>query len=196
MGLDPVVVTADAYAKDCFRLAAAPGAAPEAAYRCRAQAASMMRHMQGGLRALERRQAAREKALSALQPAAMERAGYWFRETTIPDPAPSPAPAEPPAPAGPDPAPLRGPHRGRAVLHHLPRSRHPHPCARRPAGAARLRPARARARRRPRQRHQPHPAGARPAGARRGGGVMPARARVHSRSRFSSAGTTSYAAKL
>ena len=196
-GLDPVVIAADAYAKHCFRLAAAPGAAPEAAHGCRAQAASMMRLMQGGLRALERRQAAREKALSALQPAAMERAGYWFRESIVPDPAPSPARGRT-ARAGrpPGPAPLRGPHRGRAVRHHLPRPRHPHPRARRPAGALRLRPARARARRRPRQRRQPHPAGARPAGARRGDGVMPARTRVHPRSRFSSAETTSRAAKL
>jgi hypothetical protein len=52
---------------------------------------------------LERRQAAREKALAALQPAAMERAGYWFHEITVP---PAPAASEPAAAeAPPDPAP-------------------------------------------------------------------------------------------
>jgi hypothetical protein len=44
----------------------------------------MMRHMQSALRSLERRQAAREKALAALQPAAMEHAGCWFHEITVP----------------------------------------------------------------------------------------------------------------
>ncbi len=55
----------------------------------------MMRHMQSGLRALERRQAARENALAALQPAAMERAGYWFHEITVPEAEPAAPPATP-----------------------------------------------------------------------------------------------------
>jgi hypothetical protein len=90
------IIAADAQAKHCLGLAVAPGTAPEAAVRCRAQASAMMRHMQCGLRALERRQAAREKALAALQPAAMERAGYWFHEITVPEAEPA-EPAAPPA---------------------------------------------------------------------------------------------------
>jgi hypothetical protein len=97
------IVGADAQAKECFRLAVVPGTTPEAAHCHRAQAAVMMRHMQSGLRMLERRQAAREKALAALQPAAMERAGYWFHEITV---SPAPAVSEPAAAeAPPDPAP-------------------------------------------------------------------------------------------
>jgi hypothetical protein len=40
----------------------------------------MMRHMQSRLRASERRHAAREKAEAAMHPAAIERAGSWFRD--------------------------------------------------------------------------------------------------------------------
>jgi hypothetical protein len=41
MGLDPVVVAADARAKDCFSLAVQPGQDPDATRRCRAQAATI-----------------------------------------------------------------------------------------------------------------------------------------------------------
>jgi hypothetical protein len=63
-----VTVAADAHAKDCLRLTAAE------ARRCRAQAALMMWQMLSGTRLLERRQAAREEALQALEPRAMQRA--------------------------------------------------------------------------------------------------------------------------
>jgi hypothetical protein len=55
----------------------------------------MMRQMDSGLSRLERRQAAREKAeTEMLHPAAMERAGRWFREAEAPQVAPSPEPTE------------------------------------------------------------------------------------------------------
>lgn len=57
-----MTVAADAHAKDCLRVTAAE------ARRCRAQAALMMRQMLSGTRLLERRQAAREEALQALEP--------------------------------------------------------------------------------------------------------------------------------
>jgi len=47
----------------------------------------MMRHSYSAMRALERRQATRDKALAAMHPAAMERAGYWFRDVSVPAPA-------------------------------------------------------------------------------------------------------------
>jgi hypothetical protein len=69
--------------------------------RCRAQAAAMLRQMRGLLRDYEGRQAKRDKALAAMHPAAMERAGYWFRDVSVPlsEPAPAQAEAAPPIPA-------------------------------------------------------------------------------------------------
>jgi hypothetical protein len=74
------IVAADFHAKDALRAAAAALAVEDApeARRCRAQAASMMRQMHAGVRTLQRMQAEREKAETAMRPAAMQRAGYWF----------------------------------------------------------------------------------------------------------------------
>jgi hypothetical protein len=80
------IVGANAHAKESLRLAAAAGQDVWEARRCRAQAAAMMRCMQNGLRALERRQQTREKAEDAMHPAAMGRAGWWFREASVPRP--------------------------------------------------------------------------------------------------------------
>ena len=106
------IVAADFHAKDALRSAAAALAvndAPEAR-RCRAQAASMMRQMHAGVRTLQRMQAERHKAEDALRPFAMQRAGYWFRETTVPEPQPVPAPvAEAPEPPPPATAPANRP---------------------------------------------------------------------------------------
>jgi hypothetical protein len=88
---------------DCLRLAAEAGQDTDKAARCRAQAASMMRLMQSGQRALQRDQTAREKLEAAMHPATMERAGYWFRDASVPAPEEAAPPAEP-DPAGPDPA--------------------------------------------------------------------------------------------
>ena len=84
------IVAADAHAKESLRLAVQPGQLPEEVRRCHARAAVMMRHMQSGLRMLRRDQVAREKAETAMHPAAMERAGYWFRDASVPSPESSP----------------------------------------------------------------------------------------------------------
>ena len=78
------VVATDAHAMDCLRLAIEAGADDKTARGCRAQAALMMRQSQGALNALRRDQAVREKAEAAMNPRAMERAGYWFHEISAP----------------------------------------------------------------------------------------------------------------
>ena len=61
-------------------------------------------------------QAERDKALNEMHPAAMERAGYWFREASDPRLTRSGRAARP-----------GGPHRGREICRHLPRSCRAHP---------------------------------------------------------------------
>ena len=93
------IVTANAQAMDALRVAALPGQDPEKIRRNHAWAATMMRQMHNGLRLLHRTQEIREKAEAALQPAAMERAGYWFHDVSVPLPEPAPAQPDPePAP--------------------------------------------------------------------------------------------------
>ena len=48
----------------------------------------MARQADSTLRTLRRMQADRDKALAAMHPAAMGRAGYWFHEVSVPAPAP------------------------------------------------------------------------------------------------------------
>jgi len=86
------IVGADAHAADCLRLAVRPGIDADEVRRCRAQAAMMMRQAQSGVRTLLRMQAVREKAEAAMQPAAMERAGYWFRDVSVPEAEAAPEP--------------------------------------------------------------------------------------------------------
>jgi len=62
------IVATDAHAMDCLRLAVEPGIDPQDVRRRYAQASSMMRQSQSALYALQRRQAAREKAEAALYP--------------------------------------------------------------------------------------------------------------------------------
>ena len=96
-----LIVAAQCHARDALRCAAAhAGADPAEVRRCRAQAASMMRQADSGLRTLLRLQAERHKAEDALRPFAMQRAGYWFKPAAGPEPPPEPAaaaePTEPP----------------------------------------------------------------------------------------------------
>lgn len=93
------IVSADAQAADALRSAASAVAAgnDEKVRQCRAQAASMARTSDSALRALLRLQAIREKQMAAMHPAAMEKAGYWFKSIEVP-PAP---PQEPPEPTPP-----------------------------------------------------------------------------------------------
>lgn len=100
-----LVVAAQFRAREALRAASQPGLEPEQTRRRHtAQAASMMRQADGSIRTLLRMQAERQKAETALHPAAMERAGYWFHSVSVADPAeslgltrrPDPQPIEPP----------------------------------------------------------------------------------------------------
>jgi len=92
------IVACDACGKDALRLAIAPDADADARNRCRAQAAGMFRLAQSGLRSLQRSQALRDKAEDAMHPSAMERAGWWFRDASVPAPEAPPDPADAPQP--------------------------------------------------------------------------------------------------
>ena len=61
----------------------------------------MSRQSDSGYRALQRRQATRDKQLAETHPAAMQRAGWWFHEAAPPEPAPAPDPAPAAEPAVP-----------------------------------------------------------------------------------------------
>jgi hypothetical protein len=93
------IVGLEAYATDSLRLAGEYRGDLAATTRCRAQAGSLFRQMRCLLKDYQRMQAERDKALLEMHPGAMERAGYWFRESVIPGPAPEPAPAPEPVPA-------------------------------------------------------------------------------------------------
>ena len=95
------IVELEAYASDSLRLAGEYRGDLAATTRCRAQATSMFRQMRCLLRDYQRMQAERDKALAEMHPAAMERAGWWFREAVVPGPAPAPGPDYDPGP-GPD----------------------------------------------------------------------------------------------
>jgi hypothetical protein len=90
------IIGADAHAKDCMRSAIEPRTQPEDARRSRAQAGMMLRYMQSGLRMLKRDQAVREKLEAAMHPATMGRAGWWFRDASVPEAEPADGEAPPP----------------------------------------------------------------------------------------------------
>ena len=91
------IVAADAWVMDNHRLAAEFRNDTAVTLRCRAEARCMMREMRSHLRELRRMQAERDKALAAMHPAAMERAGYWFKDVSQPEPAAEPSPSAEPA---------------------------------------------------------------------------------------------------
>jgi hypothetical protein len=105
------VVATQFHARDALQAASAPGIDPDKLRQCRAQAASMMRQADSGIRTLLRMQAERQKAEDAARPAAMQRAGYWFRSVSPPEPAPtaSPDPTRGPEPAAASPPMTREP---------------------------------------------------------------------------------------
>ena len=80
------IVVAEAYAMDSFRLAGEFRNDLAATIKCRAQANATLRQMRSLLREYRHTQAERDKALAAMHPAAMERAGYWFHEVIVPEP--------------------------------------------------------------------------------------------------------------
>ena len=73
------IVAMGVHADDALRSAGLAAADPQEVRRCRAQAVSMSRQADTMQRTLRRMQAERDKAMAAMHPAAMERAGYWFR---------------------------------------------------------------------------------------------------------------------
>jgi hypothetical protein len=87
------VVATDAHAADALRAAALAAGEPDTLRQCRAQAASMSRQSDAALRSLLRIQARRDKQEAEMHPAAMEKAGYWFKSVAVP---PAPAAAETP----------------------------------------------------------------------------------------------------
>jgi hypothetical protein len=87
------IVSTDAHAADALRAAALAAGDAEKVRQCRAQAASMARQSDAALRALLRIQTSREKQEAASHPAAMARAGYWFKEVSVPAPDPDPGPS-------------------------------------------------------------------------------------------------------
>ncbi len=111
-----LIVAAQFRAREALRAAArcipgldpGTGLEPDQIRRCTAQAASMMRQADSGIRTLLRMQAERQKAEAAMHPAAMQRAGYWFRSAS-PEPEPEPV-TEPRLPLREEPAPdlIRG----------------------------------------------------------------------------------------
>jgi hypothetical protein len=98
------IVAADAWVMDNHRLAAEFRNDTAVTLRCRAEARCMMREMRSHLRELRRMQAERDKALAAMHPAAMERAGYWFKDVSQPEPSAEASPST--EPAEPEPTPL------------------------------------------------------------------------------------------
>jgi hypothetical protein len=84
------IVAMDAHAGDSLRSAGLAAADPAEVRRCRAQATSMARQADAALRSLLRIQATHAKQLADQHPAAMERAGYWFKEIVPSGPAPPP----------------------------------------------------------------------------------------------------------
>jgi hypothetical protein len=81
-----IVVNA-AHARHGLRLAVRPGQDEKVSRQCRTQANAMTRLMQSGMRSFRRDRAEREKAEAAMHPAAMERAGWWFRDASVAAPA-------------------------------------------------------------------------------------------------------------
>jgi hypothetical protein len=102
-----LIVAAQFRAREALR-AASQNPDPDQVRRCTAQAACMMRQADSGIRVLLRLQAERVKAETAMRPAAMERAGYWFRSVSVPATEPivaEPTVSEPVVPKRPPPEP-------------------------------------------------------------------------------------------
>ncbi len=95
------IVTMHAHAMDALYAAAEAVDDPEKQRQRRAQAASMARQSDAALSKLRRMQRERDKAFNEMHPATMGRAGYWFREVSVPAPdaVPGPDPDAVPGPA-------------------------------------------------------------------------------------------------
>ncbi len=91
------IATMHAHAMDALHAAGEAADDPDRQRQYRAQAASMARQADSALVKLRRIQAERDKAFNEMHPATMGRAGYWFREVSVPAPETPPRPAAPPA---------------------------------------------------------------------------------------------------
>ena len=79
------IVAMGAHADDSLRSASRAANDPMEQRRCRAQTVSMARQSDAALRiAPPHAGDVREKQLAQTHPAAMERAGYWFRDVSVP----------------------------------------------------------------------------------------------------------------
>ena len=86
------IVAANAHAMDCLRAAVQPNQQPEDVRRNRAQAATMMRHMHGGLRHLRHEQAVRHKANERQSAATQRTDTITSRPPALSTPVPQPPP--------------------------------------------------------------------------------------------------------
>ena len=84
------IVAKDFHAKHALRDASRPNLSVDALNNFRNQSSRIDRNSQSGLRNLLRLQAERRKAEDALRPAAMERSGYWFKDSSLMAPQPPP----------------------------------------------------------------------------------------------------------
>jgi hypothetical protein len=89
------ILVADARAMSCYQCSEQPDVTPADRHRLTAEAAGHLRHVRATTLILARRHAKREKAEAVMHPKAMERAGYWFRDVSVPGPEPALAPPEP-----------------------------------------------------------------------------------------------------
>jgi hypothetical protein len=105
--LAALIVAKAFHAKHALRDASRPNLTVDALNNYRNQASRMDRDSQSGVRNLLRVQAVRHKAEDAARPAAMERAGYWYKDSLemagrpLPLLAPQPADDAPPPPGEP-----------------------------------------------------------------------------------------------
>ena len=151
------------HAKHALRDASRPNLTVDARNNYRNQASRMDRDSQSGVRNLLRVQAVRYKAEDAARPAAMERAGYWYKDSLEMAGRPLPCskrnrPTTRRRPAN-RPTASRADGPGRTVRRNLSPAGRADPRLWRPAAQHRLRRARARPGRRHRRQHQPHHAG-------------------------------------
>ena len=152
------------HAKHALRDASGPNLTVDARNNYRNQASRMDRDSQSGVRNLLRVQAVRYKAEDAARPAAMERAGYWYKDSL--EMAGRPLPLLETQPADDASPPGEPPRRVLSQMDPAEQSAVPlSPAGRadprlwRPAAQHQLRRARARPGRRHRRQHQPHHAG-------------------------------------
>ena len=128
-------VATDFHAKHALAAASHPNLPIEALKNCRAMVASMLRQSHATIRTLRQLQIDRRKLEDARYPAAMERAGYYFKDVSVMERRPTTRTTARTR--------LRGHGRSRAVRRPLPPPCRGNSCLRWRAAQLRLLPARA-----------------------------------------------------